>query len=318
MAKLSDKQMAEWLEQVADGLDAGMTASNAVSLAKTLPNGWSENLEAEFRAGVSWGAAFEAIGVPFTFPELSILKASELSGRLPGSMRRLAEARRELAKVKRRMLMSLAYPVAILHFAAVVFSITYLVDGNTKSFLISVGMVLVPVWLVAGFVFAIVRVWPSSVKAVARRVPIFSGYRKDWDTGTLCEVLASCFAAGMDVDRSWEIAVCAADHPRIYRLGDQVLAAVKGGRKASEGMAELGKSLPSGLLQLYRSGEEAGTLEQNLEAAAKRYFTDAKNKLFLASILYPKVLLLGIFGYVAYRIVMFMSNYYQQLMDINA
>ncbi|EDY80853.1 Bacterial type II secretion system protein F domain [Verrucomicrobiia bacterium DG1235] len=318
MAKLSDIRLAEWLEQVSDGLDAGMAASNAVSLAKTLPSGMSEGLESGFRAGKSWGEAFEETGLPLSFAEQSMLKAAEVSGRLPAMMRRIAEGRREQAKVKRRVRLALAYPAFLLHFAAFVFSITYLVNGDTWSFFVSAGMVVVPVWLLAAFFYSITRVWPSSKRAIARSVPVFSGYRRNWDAGTLCEVLASCFAAGMDVDRSWEVAVHAADHPKFYELGDRVLAAVKNGRKASEGIAEMGKAVPSGLLQLYRSGEETGSLEQNLEAAAKRYFTDAKNKLFLASMLYPKLILVGIFGYIGYKIVTMVSDYYQQLMDINA
>ncbi|MBD5779954.1 type II secretion system F family protein [Pelagicoccus sp. NFK12] len=317
MAAVSDKRLAEWLEQVADGLDAGMQASNAVALAESLPSAASENLEAAFRNGDGWGDSLEYSQLPFSFAELSIMRASELSGRLPSAMRRIAASRREMGKVKRRMLLALAYPVFILHFAAVAFAIPYLVNGDAAAFLVASGMVVVPIWLIALFMFAGAKLFPGAAKAVSRSLPVFSRYRRNWDAGTLCEVLASGFAAGMDVTRSWEIAANGADSPRLYRLANSVVESVSAGGKASEAIAAAGKLAPKGFLQLYKSGEETGNLEENLEAAAKRYFTDAKNQLFLASMLYPKLLLVGIFGYVGYRIVSWVSDYFEELSKIN-
>lgn len=134
----------------------------------------------------------------------------------------------------------------------------------------------------------------------------------------MAEVLASCFAAGMDVADSWTVAARAADSPRLYRVLDAVLASVQAGQKASLGLESEARSLPQGFLQVYRSGEETGSLEQNLEAAAKRYLTDASNKLMLASILYPKILLVGVFGYVGYKIISMVANYYDELLKITA
>ncbi len=317
MASLSDKRLAEWLEQVADGLDAGMQASNAVALAKSLPSGASENLEAAFQNGDGWGDSLEFAKLPLSYAELAILRASELSGKMPTAMRRIAVARRELAKVKRRMVMTMAYPIFMLHFAAVAFALSYLVDGDTRAFLVSSGMVVVPVWMVTLFLALGAKLFPQGAKSVFRCLPVFSGYRKKWEAGTLCEVLASGFAAGMDVDHSWKIAANAADSPKLYRLADAVLQSISEGGKASEGIAASGKLSPKGFEQLYRSGEETGNLEENLEAGAKRYFSDSKNQLFLASILYPKIVLIGIFGYIGYRIVTWVSNYYEELLNIN-
>lgn len=318
MASLSDKRLAEWLEQVADGLDAGMQASNAVALAKTLPTGMSQDLEGAFQDGGSWGESLQRSGLSFSFAELAILKASELSGRLPAAMRKIAVARRELLKVKRRMLFASLYPVFLLHFAALIFSITYLVDGDVPAFFVSAGMIIVPAWLITGFAVLSVKLFPELGRGVLRGLPVFSSYRKNWEAGILCDVLASGMAAGMDVNQSWDIAANAADSPKLYQLADSVIATVSEGGKASEAIAAQRKFSPSGFEQLYRSGEETGSLEENLEAAAKRFFSDAKSRLMIASILYPKILLVGIFGYVGYKIVMWVKDYFEMLSNINA
>lgn len=317
MASLSNKRLADWLEQVADGLDAGMQASNAVALAKKLPAGVSEDLEAAFENGDGWGDSLEFAKLPFSLAELAILRASELSGKMPTAMRRIAAARRELAKVKRRMALALAYPIFMLHFAAVAFALPYLVDADFTAFFVSAGMVIVPVWMITLFLMAGSKVFPRAAKSVSRFMPLFSGYRKNWEAGTLCEVLASGFAAGMNATQSWEIAANAADSPKLYRLSDSVLESVSAGGKASEGIARSRALSPKGFEQLYRNGEETGSLEENLGAAAKRYFGDSKSQLLLASILYPKIVLLGIFGYIGYKIVTWVSNYYEELSNIN-
>ncbi|MDQ8184156.1 type II secretion system F family protein [Pelagicoccus sp. SDUM812002] len=317
MATLSDKNLADWLEQVADGLDAGLQASNAVGLAKRLPADKSDSLEAAFQNGEAWGDSLEFASLSLSYAELSILKASDLSGRLPVAMRRIATARRERAKVKRRMMLALAYPLFLLHFAALVFSITYLVDGDVSAFFVSAGMVIVPVWLLILFLVAGARLFPGSATSVMRYMPFFSGYRWSWEVGTMCEVLAAGFAAGMNVRQTWEIAAKAADSPKLYRLTDAMLEAISNGNKVSQAIANCGKRAPKGLAQLYRSGEETGTLAENLDAAAKRYFADAKSRLVLASVAYPTIVLLGIFGYVGYKIVSWFGNYYDELSKIN-
>lgn len=316
MARLSDIRLADWLEQVADGLNSGMEPGNAVALARALPGGASERIQASLKEGLTWGEALAQSHSDISDPELAIIDASSMAGKLPEAMRRIAIGRRDTAKTKRKIRLALAYPLVLVHFAAVVFSITYLVNGDVSSFLVSAGMVVVPIWLLIAAGIAFSRIWPEGAKGVLRRMPLFASYLRFREAAVLCEVLGSCFAAGMDVRDAWAVAVRAAGSPKLDRLGDAVLQEVANGRKASTGIEAFQKSMPKGFLQVYRSGEETGSLDSNLEAAAARYQTDAGNKLMLASMLYPKLLLIVVFGYVGYKIVSMVSNYYEELMKI--
>ncbi|MBK1875242.1 type II secretion system F family protein [Pelagicoccus mobilis] len=318
MARLSDKQLADWLEQVADGVDSGMEASNAVALAKPLPNDRSEGLIGSFREGASWATVFMDPVFSLSQAEHAILAASERSARIPQAMRKIAESRREAQKVKRRITLALAYPILLLHFAALVFSITYLVSGDVTAFLVSAGMVIVPLWMFVFFVWSLAVYLPSVCLSIARRVPVIASYRMYWESGVLCDVLGSCLSAGLGVEDAWRTAAMASGSPKHNRLCDQVLEMVAQGRKASEAMDSKLRGVPSGFREMYRSGEESGKLDQNLEAAGSRYRKDASNRLLLASVLYPKIVLIGIFGYIAYKIVVLVSDYYEQLMEIGA
>lgn len=318
MATLSDIRLAEWLEQVADGLNSGIEPANAVALARALPRGVGERLQELLKNGVTWGEAIDTELREVSDAELAVLEASSMAGRLPDAMKRIAASRREAAKVKRRMRLAIAYPLFLIHFAALAFSITYLVSGDVSSFLVSIGMVIVPVWLVLISLYGFAKLWPEGAKGALRVVPVFSGYLRNREAAVLCEVLATCFEAGMDVRDSWSVAARATGSAKLIRLGDSILGELDAGRKASRGIEANGKALPKGFLQLYRSGEETGKLDSNLEAAALRYQTDANNKLVLASVIYPKLILVGVFGYIGYRIIAMVSNYYAELLKITA
>lgn len=317
MAELSDKQLADWLDQVADGLDSGMEASNALALARPLPGGRSERLVRAIQDGAGWSTVLSEPILALNRAEFAILSASERAGRMPEDMRKVAESRRETQALKRRLKLSLAYPLFLLHFAAFVFSITYLVNGDWMAFFVSTAMVLVPVWMSVGFFWVLYRCWPNALLAVTRRLPLLGAYRLHWDASVLCKVLASCLAAGMRVDESWETATAASGNPDHAKLGYRVLERVRNGSQASEGMDGKLSGFPPGFREVYCSGEKSGKLDRNLDTAANRYRTDASNKLTLASLLYPKVILVGIFGYVGYKIIKFVSDYFERLSEIS-
>lgn len=318
MVRVSDLRLAGWLNQMADGFDAGMSPANALALSKGVPRDVSDGLRDVFEEGGNWALAMDALALPFGRAEEAVIRAAEQSGSLPRAFRRLAKAREERAKVARRMKMAMLYPLFLIHFAAIVFSVTYLVEGRYDAFAIAAGMVLVPVWSIAIFGALLFRYSPSKVRSASRFLPLFSSYRKNWDMGVLCDVLGTALHAGMRVDAAWRAAVEATDSPRLDRLGFAVEEAIERGDPASVGIETSGVKLPESFLQLYRSGETSGSLERNLEAAAERYQTDGKNSLFLASMLYPKIVLVAIFGYAAYKIVMFFKDYYEGLMNISA
>lgn len=315
MAKVSDKRLADWFEQVADGLDAGLDAENAVLLAKPLAE-VGGSLSAALREGRGWAAVFSEPKLALDESELAILAASEKAGQLPSALRKVADWRRKALAIRRRLRLSLAYPLFLVHFAAFVFSVTHLVDAGVGAFLVSAGMVLVPVWLVVFFFWLLNRSWPEATLFLLRRLPILKSYRLNWESAILCDVLASCFSAGMGVEDSWEAAVLASGSPKHLKLYMRIAESVGNGGKASAAMQGSGHGLPAGFAELYRSGESSGKLDANLESAAKRFRTEASNRLTLAMLLYPKLILFAIFGYVGYKIVSYVSEYFDRLSEI--
>ncbi|MDQ8204967.1 type II secretion system F family protein [Pelagicoccus sp. SDUM812003] len=317
MARVSDMRMADWFEQVAQGLETGLNYANALTLASDLPGGVNARITKALRSGKLLTRAIDESGLRIRVSEFAMLQAAESSGNLPRVLRRLAKSRVDRAKIKRKIWMTLVYPAILLHLAAVVFSLPYLVDGDDLRFLVSAGMVIVPFWLGFLFLLSLARYAPSLLRALARLAPLFAGFRKKWALGTLCEVLGQSLASGVSAERAWESATLAADHPHVARLGQSALEAIRSGAPASEGIRKFSGKSENALLELYRSGEMTGQLDRNLDAAGQRFFQDAKRRLGLAIAIYPKLFVAAIFAYVGYHVIQFFSAYYQSLLDMS-
>lgn len=315
--RVADTLFAEWLDQVADGLLAGMNAANSVAMARALPKGYTERLIEAFQIGKSWTLAGEELGLFRDRAELSMVSAAEGSGALPGTLRRLAKARRARAEARIRMLKAMIYPVLLLHFAALAFAAPYLMEGPPHGFAVAAGRVLLPFWALVALAWAGTRVWPEAPRMVSGWAPFFASYRKSRDAAVFCESLSTGVRSGLRLGEAWMAALAAADSPRIDRMGTAALAAIESGRPASEGIELARGGLGGRFLQLYRSGEASGTLDVNLEAAAERYQSEAMGRLRVATLVYPGLVMVAVYGYAAYKIVSFYQGYFQGLLEMS-
>lgn len=315
MPRAPHRTLARWLERVADGLDAGFEAASAVDFAKELPGGRAAAIRSSLQEGRSWVESFA--GADLLEPaELAIVDAAESSGSLPQALRSLATAREDRALARGKLLLASLYPLFLAHFAAFAFAAPRLVDGSAAAFLVSAGMTIVPLWSAIGLLALAARVWPRFPRSAMRVLPLFRSYRKNWDASVLCRSLAVGFKAGMATDRAWEVGLAGADSPEIDRMGEQARAAIGRGAPASEGIAAARAAMPDTFLQAYVGGERSGNLVEALERLAALYAKDARARLQVATLVYPKILLVPVVGYVGYRVVMYFKDYYESILNI--
>jgi len=316
MARLSDKVLAEWLEQMADGLEAGVQPSDAVALARELGSGVSYGIAEGFGRGYEWRLVLEDWLPELGRAEKALIVSASQTARLPECLRSVADSLRRSIRMRRQLLLAMAYPFILLHLAAFAFAVGDLIESGTKGFLLSGSFVIAPVWALLLLGLAAKELCPSALKAAACLLPVFSGYLRYRQAGVLCEVLAAAVRSGMPLDQAWRLAGEASGSDGFRRLGDSVSAAVGEGEKASAALVADGRCLPSGFLQLYQSGEETGSLDRNLEAAASRYLKTASGRLALASVLYPKVIALLVASFVAYKVLAFFAGYFKTLSEM--
>ena len=315
----SDKAVAFWLEQVAEGLGAGLNASDAIRLAKALPGGRSDWMAQSFEAGSSWRQVTTDCQGLFSEAEHAMIAAADRTGSLPEVLLSLAKARLERARAKRSLALSMAYPLGVLHFAAVALPVNYVMEGNLKAYGYAVGMILFPLWFLFFMAFGLGRFFPGFARAALGLLPLLRGFKRCRDGNVLCRVLATCYRVGMPPDRCWETAEQAV-YDRFLKAA--CATARDGVAKGIPASAALESVSPKGrldrLVALLRSGETSGRLPQNLDALADRFAGEARVKLRLVALVYPQLLMIPVFGYVGYRIVSFYSAYFKQIMDMGS
>ncbi len=155
-----------------------------------------ESLKGRLEGGSNWESALRDLCPFLQAGELSILGAAERSGNLPHAFKELGEVRKESASFKSRVTLAALYPLGILHLGSLIFPANYLMDGNVEAYLVSVGLIVVPLWaslLAFGILF---RLFPRFKKRVEALVPIIRSYSRNRDLSRFCRTFAACLKSG--------------------------------------------------------------------------------------------------------------------------
>ncbi len=284
-------------------------------MADGVPSLTRKALSERFESGSSWEAALGALCPFLNSSEFSIIAAGERTGNLASVLEELGSFRKESADFRRRIKLASIYPLAILHFGALIFPLSHLVEGNTAAYLVSVGMVLVPLWTIV-FVFGLLsRLSPRFKKGIQSIVPIVRSYSINRDLSRFCRTFAACAKSGIPIAQCWEWSLDAADSGRLDKEGAEAIRAINSGNQASAAFSEKG-GFPHELRQTYKMGERSGELDKNLERVAELYSNRAGKRLFQATLVYPALMLLVVAGFVVYKVFVFYMGYFDGITDL--
>jgi type IV pilus assembly protein PilC len=131
----------------------------------------------------------------------------------------------------------------------------------------------------------------------------------------VCRVLASMLRAGVDLPRSMAVTADSANNS-VYR---KALEGVREAMMQGEGLAEpiaMTGLFPAAARQMFRVGEETGTLDQQLEVAATYYNRELETKLERATALFEPAIIIFmglVVGFVAVALISAMYGIYNQV-----
>lgn len=319
---------------ILEGLEViGEEASNKV-LARVLAD-----MRDALRSGETFAAA--AAAHPEAFPEfyVSVLRSAELTGTLDTVLDQLAEYIDRDLEARGKIVAALVYP-AIVGVMAIVTSVvlTVFVLPRFETFFSSLDAELpLPTRMllaISDFVQAWGLVMGAGIVVALAGVYLFVRTRRGrawWDNVLLhlpgfgdvlrhailerfCRVLASMLSAGVPLPDALAVTGDVTNNT-IYRRG--VLAA-REAMLRGEGLAgPLGDTnlFPGAARQMFRVGEDTGTLDTQLETAAKYYDRelDFKIKRFTAMFEPAVIIFMGlIVGFVAIAMVSAMYGIFNQ------
>jgi type IV pilus assembly protein PilC len=294
--------------------------------------------------GLRAGDTFAAVAAahPDAFPNfyVGILESAELTGNLDVVLNQLADYIDRDVKARQKITSALIYPmvVAAMSVVTVVILATFVLPRFVVFFnslhaklplvtrmLMSGSHFLSQWWFVwAALIIAIVATFISMRRSDKGRAMLDSLLLKLPVVGELsqtailertCRILSSMLRAGVDLPRSMAITADSANNAVYYRALTGVREAMMEGQGLAAPIARTGL-FPGAARQMFRVGEETGTLDQQLDVAAGFYGHELETKLDRATALFEPAIIVFmgvVVGFVAVALISAMYGIYNQV-----
>lgn len=281
-----------------------------------------KDLDRGLEAGHTITDAFSQNTTAISELERTMIGAGERGGDLAPAFQHLSEYFGTLASVRAEMLKSMIYPLVVLHLGIFIAVVpTALIRG--EGFLPILGeftvtlciayVIAVAVWMILRAVF---KAAPESAKldGFLDRIPFLGKARKNMAMARFCKVYHSCLLAGISMIETVTLATSAAHSGLIGNAGKILLEAIRSG--TSLGPTFIAQNaFPKTFARSYTTGEEAGTLDQDLARWATLFQAEAAASAKSLAVVVPKTLYFFILIFVGWKIVSFFNAYYNGIFD---
>jgi type IV pilus assembly protein PilC len=299
-----------------------------------------DDMVANLREGGTFGGA--AAAHPEAFPPfyIGILKSAELTGELDAVLMQLSDYIERDAEARSKISAALIYPGIVFAMSVVtVVVLTVFVLPRFETLFKSLNAKLpLPTRILLGLAHDVSAYWygiaglmglvivgffvsrrSTKAKAVVDRVllrlPIAGDLLRHAILERICRILAAMIHAGVSLPEAMSVTANATNNA-VYRRGlSEVREEMLEGQGLIAPLARTGL-FPSAARQIFRVGEETGTLDDQLKTAAAYYERelDYKIKRF-TSLFEPAVIIVmgAIVGFVAVALVSAMYGIYRQV-----
>jgi general secretion pathway protein F len=281
--------------------------------------------------GTSFAKSLEAH--PKVFPPLfvNMVAAGEASGTLDSVLERLADFMESQARLKGKVVATMAYPVLMTLIGAVLvsFLMVAVVPKVTSIFenlgqalpwytrlLIFVSDVIAGFWwlillLIVGGTYSFRR-WVKTTKgryrwdSLALRWPIFGRLNRLVAVARFSRTLATLLASGVPLLKAMEIGRNVLGNARMQTVVAEAIGSIREGESIAEPLKRSGQ-FPPMVTHMIAIGEKTGQLEAMLENVSRAYEADVETRVqAMTSLLEPLMIVVlgGIVGFIAMAILM--------------
>ena len=343
--KVPRQDVMNFTRQLAVFMRAGIPIMEALEVIveetqnKMLKEILSEMVDS-LRAGDTFASS--AAAHPEAFPSfyVGILESAELTGNLDNVLNQLADYIDRDVKARGKVTAALIYPAVVAAMSVVtVLVLAVFVMPRFEVFFASLHAKLPLVtrmllsttsfmgkWWYAILAFVIIVIGGliatnrspggrARLDAIKLKLPVIGDLTETAIIERTCRVLASMLRAGVDLPRSMAVTAESSNNA-VYRTAlEKIREAMMQGQGLAEPIAQSGL-FPAAARQMFRVGEETGTLDQQLEVAAAYYGRELETKLERATALFEPaiIILMGVVvGFVAVALISAMYGIYNQV-----
>jgi type IV pilus assembly protein PilC len=155
----------------------------------------------------------------------------------------------------------------------------------------------------------------SKLDALILKMPVVGDLTQTAILERVCRILSSLLKAGVDLPRSMAVTADSSNNS-IYRSAlESIRIDMMEGQGLAAPIARTGL-FPGAAQQMFRVGEETGTLDQQLEVAAEYYARELETKVDRATALFEPAIIIFmgvIVGFVAVALISAMYGIYSQV-----
>jgi type IV pilus assembly protein PilC len=292
------------------------------------------------RAGDTFATA--AAAHPEAFPNfyVGILESAELTGNLDQVLNQLADYIERDQKARSKITAALIYPAVVACMSVVtVLVLTVFVLPRFTVFFKSLHAKLPFItlmmmdassfilhWWYAELAFLIIIVvgyiamrrsdrGRAQLDGLLLKLPVVGQLTQTAILERVCRILSSMLKAGVDLPRSMAVTADSANNAVYHKALEGVREAMMEGQGLAGPIARTGL-FPGAARQMFRVGEETGTLDQQLDVAAEYYNRELETKLERATALFEPAIIIFmgvVVGFVAVALISAMYGIYNQV-----
>ncbi|MDA7950403.1 MAG: type II secretion system F family protein [Pirellulaceae bacterium] len=306
MARIRMKALRNQCERLGNSLAAGVDVVKAWEMEsenRQLNSGATKKVLDRLKRGQSMAQSMSS--ADGYYPELvcALVDAGEQTGKVEEIFRRLSQYYDHFLKLRRNLVIAIAWPVAELVIAIcvvglVIFAIGYIADMNnteatdllglglvgTRGVVIYFGTVFAIAFFIATFVMAIVtdRIPKKVIASLLIRLPIIGVLWRNFSIERISWTLSHALNAGMDVKRAIRLSVECSQNNYYQQKIDSMKKAVQQGNTLSDVFAETGR-YPEDFLMALRNGETTGTVPETMDGISTEYQGKLRTSLLIAA-----------------------------------
>ncbi len=295
-------------------LEAGVVLAGALRLCAGMPE---KGREAMARR-IEQGTAFEDVlsEAPKWLPEADryFLVAAMQTGRLPQTFQDLADRHARIGATQLKVMLGLIYPLGVFHIFALLVPVTRMIDyevgfqWDLTSYLRQVFIILIPLWIILGVLYALARSQHPGLTLILRALPLLRKYSWLQSLADFSNALGTFLHAGVPAPAAWRLSVKLTREPKFRRALQQLAPVFEKGEDPADYLDGLG-CFPADFRSYYKAGVATGQLDQNMLRAGAEYQKNANLAMTFASIVYPSLLLVAVAALVIVNIFKVFGSY---------
>jgi type II secretory pathway component PulF len=249
------------------------------------------------------------------------LTAAAYAGRMPRTLRNLAERHQQFGRAKLRVVMASLYPLGILHFGLLLLPVIRMIDWekgfhwSATAYVRTFAMTVVPLWIVAAVVIVLARRRNVVLTKIAGFLPAIGNYVRTQALADFSFTLGNLLEAGVPIGKAWATTGLISGSQPLKSAAITMERTVELGQ-APGSKLETTRCFPADFVALYRTGESTGQLEANLARLASTYQDSANRALGVATVIYPMFMFLVVAAGIGYFVISIYAGYLNALVKM--